>query len=470
MATPSGRGFAAGRESAPGPPTRPGTSTPCGSANAGRAGGEWYYTGPDFHRPIAIPQRVDPSTVGAVAPPRDGFVEDNDDNDRFPDRGPGEFRQGHFGDLASDPDGVFPGNDADHDGVPDSNRNQNAVPDWEEPFLLFYTEPDIYVYGRDWNHNGVVDVREDDEEPDYPYKVDTRGLHLFGSLSPVRGLTLTAGRLDGEGIASGGPNESTYGRVAYGAGNQRWGRLRLETSVERVRDDIEDNYRIYDNILTRPAGGANFADRLTLGFLHKDVRDRLEWRDSWQQENFAEWRLTPLAGLTLWGNTRWSINHQQGGLLIEGRDLGKDEIRLLTAVVRAEYEWTHSDYQILAQGKLLRLRQVRDSSPEALADEWLATPILKGSYRLTPRTQIWLGFQGLPGLPLRNEDNAININTYEESVWALQLTNRSPYLGYDILVSLGFKSQRRLYEDPSRDLDNRRTRSVFLRVLLGYHE
>ena len=140
-----------------------------------------------------------------------GFVEDNDDDDRYPDIGHGHRPVIFYTSPDYDPDGVFPGKDEDSDGIPDTNRNGNTIPDYLEPFLRFDVEPDQFVYGRDWNNNGIVDLREDDLRPDYPYEVDQHGTHVYGRLHLPHGFGLSAGRLDAEGITSGARNESLYG-------------------------------------------------------------------------------------------------------------------------------------------------------------------------------------------------------------------------------------------------------------------
>ena len=104
--------------------------------------------------------------------------------------------------------GVYPGLDADQDGQPDTNVNRNEFADYVEPFLMYYVEPDEFVYGDDFNNNGVVDGRENDNRPDYPYPLDTDGYHVFGELSgrspapcPRRPLRVPA---DGRGRAQRG--------------------------------------------------------------------------------------------------------------------------------------------------------------------------------------------------------------------------------------------------------------------------
>ena len=64
--------------------------------------------------------------------------------------------------------GVFPGLDDNGDGIIDTNVNDNLLPDYVEPFLMYYVESEEFVYGDDFNNNGVVDSRENDNKPDYP--------------------------------------------------------------------------------------------------------------------------------------------------------------------------------------------------------------------------------------------------------------------------------------------------------------
>ena len=191
------------------------------------------------------------------------LMEDNDDRDRFPD---GIVRSSEIvggtslGDPGADPDGVFPGKDKDNDGVPDTNRNGNKIPDYDEAFLLFDVEPDEYVYGRDWNHNGVVDYRENDYRLDYPYTPDQRGYHLFGRWHLPGGLALGFGQQQARGIAFGGHNNSTYSYLTFEAERAYFGRLFGEVLVQEVKDDIEDPYETFDEFMqSAEAAGRGFA-------------------------------------------------------------------------------------------------------------------------------------------------------------------------------------------------------------------
>jgi len=396
------------------------------------------------------------------------YVEDNDDDDSWPDTGPGA-RPRHFGDKASDPDGVFPGKDEDHDGIPDTNRNRNGLPDYEEAFLLFYVEPDEYVYGRDWNHNGIADEREDDREPDLPYQRGQKGTHVYANVRIPGGLWVGAGRVDAEGLSSGGRNESTYAQLRYRAADPSWGSIRLESLVERVHDGIANTYWRLEEILGQPLMGGGFTFRGATAYNRVLVADPLLWRNSWERQHYIEGEWTPVAGLRLWGNLRYSLNQQQGGVLIEGRDLGRGEISLWTSVLKAEYAWHPTgSWIVFGQLKSLFLQRERDSQITALADERTFVPIVKARCTITPRTELWLGMQGLPGAPMRVDDRADGFNSRDETVWVAQVTNRSPYLGYDIAMNMGFMLTNRDYDLASREIDDMNVASVYLRVILGY--
>ena len=392
-----------------------------------------------------------------------GFVQDNDDDDRYPDIGHGHRPSPHYTTIPYDPDGVFPGNDRDNDRIPDTNRNGNQVPDYLEAFLLYDVEPETYAYGRDANNNGVPDHREDDLASDYPYEIDQEGYHLFGTLHLPGGVSLTAGRLQSGGIAGGGRNESTYGVAGFRRHSPRWGSVWTETRLQRLHDDIVDNYITYGEVL----GGHRFWPT----YAPTRVTDQLEYRDSLDRQHYVEADLTPVPGLRLGCNLRYAVNEQQEATLSDGSDQVADTITRLTVVARAEYVRELSDrWQAIAQAKGLRLRRTRQSLIVDLANEWTLIPILKTSYHITPRTHLWLGTQGLPGLPLRKEDLADGRDSYEEVVRVVQLTNRSPYFGYNIATNLGIKWTRREYGDPARQREDLHITSAFLRVILGYDE
>jgi hypothetical protein len=110
--------------------------------------------------------------------------------------------------------GVYPGLDMDGDLVLDYDKNRNAIEDWREPFLAFDADPPEFAYGIDFNNNLVPDYRENDNEPDYPYRRGERGVHFFYDLG-LRPSWMTRARLGWyrtKAISGGGRNWATYSR------------------------------------------------------------------------------------------------------------------------------------------------------------------------------------------------------------------------------------------------------------------
>ena len=112
----------------------------------GRLGAEAFATNPDFYTEM---RTFVPFEIGLTETTLAGLtnntifwdlVQDNEDGDRYPDKRAGNL-QGQPNDREDeDIDGVFPGQDDDNDGLPDTNRNFNDVPDYVEPFLMYYVE------------------------------------------------------------------------------------------------------------------------------------------------------------------------------------------------------------------------------------------------------------------------------------------------------------------------------------------
>ena len=216
-----------------------------------RLGGEYFALNPDYNTTMRTFVDFELGlTEGNLAGLANStvywdLVEDNDDGDLYPDTRIGNLT-GLPNDRADfDVNGVFPGQDDDRDGFPDTNRNGNQIPDYEEPFLMYDAEPIDYVYGLDRNNNDEPDGREDDNDFDYPYDKDQRGFHLYGEVDLGRHWSLAVGRYDVEQIAGAGQN-----KVAYGLLSHRWTglsalrKLVFENNLRRVEDDIPDEFNV----------------------------------------------------------------------------------------------------------------------------------------------------------------------------------------------------------------------------------
>jgi hypothetical protein len=359
------------------------------------------------------------------------LVDDNDDDDRYADDNLRDYPDG--GETES---GVFPGLDQNHDNIPDDDQNANGTPDYEEPFLLYNSDPQEFVYGVDLNNNGVIDERENDNEPDYPYRRDRRGWHLFVSLPEARGLSGAVGYYHQREIAGAGKATSRYGRLAWQVAVPRWARVELDHDTKRVRDRIADPVFIY-----RP-GEDNNPDQTP-------TPDALLMADSWVHTTFVGTRLTRVRGLTVTNNGQWLLNRQ---LDLDGR------MQTLTLVNKADYTWKRGRLTVQPMVKHLYKKLTRSGRRRPLEAWHQFAPILRLDLRLTEQTSVQFGQQGL-GLPFtgamlsplafRLSDRVDESQTYRSADSVLMLTVKGAYQGYTVVSNTGLQKRHEVYADPA---------------------
>ena len=408
-------------------------------------------------------------------------VDDNDDGDRYPDikygNAPGVPRDR----VGTDLDGVFVNQDIDNDGAPDTNRNLNRLPDYEEPFLMFDVEPNSYVYGLDRNNNDEPDQREDDAEVDYPYEYDERGYHLFGQWNLTTHWSVAAGRYDIKEIAGHGHNRSTYGQASYrrqGEGKLR--SLHFESDVRRVQDDIADEIMVFDD----DAGprdvqfggrGIAYSRPVLQGFglpVHMVVEirpDQLFYRDSIVSDTYVRGRVLPWSSLELVQKLRRRFNWQQGGKR-HGLFQRQRRVDFWTSVSRIQYVWRWGKLTVTPQYKLLLSRLMDRERDVRLQSELRSIPILRVEYPLLSRTNLRIGFQGMGPIPYRRRDDTSKRNSFEQRTAFASITNSSRYFGYELMTIMGFNADRTEYDSPFLDDRDIHSRTFFVRVLVGFTE
>ena len=388
------------------------------------------------------------------------LVQDNDDHDRYADV--------WFGNPNSeDIDGIFPGKDEDQDGLPDTNKNYNDIPDYREPFLMFDVESDNYVYGADMDNNDVPDEREDDLDPEYPYDLDLKGAHLMGWFAPLPRLRLMLGRLHAEQIAGGRRNRMLYGRLNYRMTQFGLGSFELEHELKRVRDDIPDETLLFREDTIRPfqsAGGGNYHPQ----FGADDIADELNYRNSLVKRTYLNTRLTGLPRLAVVNRIKLEINDQRQTLFDDGTFQRQDRIRLLVGVHKASYTWESRHWRVVPQLKVLYLKKERRHTDVPLKHERQFIPIFKAEYRLTERTSVKGGIQGFPWLKYQIRDLTDPSKSFDRQNRVLLLSNRSEYFGYELIMNAGLAFEKIRFLDPHQQSRNFKVHSMFLRILLGY--
>ena len=423
----------------------------------------------NFNEPL-LPDFLGRNRVDATRTLQFDTVDDNDDKDPFPDsfflRKTVSLEGGRF---IEDPDGVFPGLDADLNGRPDINENANRVPDYYEAFLLYKVNPDAYEYGDDTNNNGVIDAREDDLKPDYPYDQDRRGLHGFGQFNLARGMKLTLGYHHASAPFGGTKAEVYYGLYEYERRLSYLADIYVVERLKRVRDDIEDEvfglgrdpiYFRPDIIPLRLPTSEEL--RNPLGFA-KLLKDPLLMRDSWVSTFYTRTRFIRVPNLNVELSVKWDNNFQRSTSFQPENRVGD-----LATVLKADYLWMPwKNLQVMPQFKWLRQRLKDDQGGVLEIDENFVYPILRLEYPISNRTTIKLGAQGFPfwkSTYRNNESQGVDFDTED---YVALISNNSSYVGYQINVNVGYQKSMRKFKDRSRveqDIDFSR---VFLRVIAG---
>ena len=370
------------------------------------------------------------------------LVEDNDDQDRFPDTV-------RFDWLSGDAQ-VFPGLDQNNDFIPDLNQNDNfvranVVPDYEEPFLRFGVDRPEFLFGVDMNHNFWVDQYENDEEPDYPYRKDHRGINLYGGADITPDLRLMVGALREELISSDQQNHSTYALLTFDHDFLRFGRLRLFEMTQLVEDDIPN-----------PLLQWSPDNSLQGGELTK-VEDPLLARETWVNQLFVGHSLQS-ASLHVMNKVNYALFHQ---LMNKGR--------------RQEHGLSASDYFL---GVINKVSYRYDLGRLTLKPRWKSefTKQTRSLFTLNSRTTLMELFSGLAETALLRStkvqtgieyvffnDLDEDINDFNALTVALQFINETAYLGYKLRALSGVAVEHKEFKEQK----DRTTSEFFITIYAG---
>ena len=376
------------------------------------------------------------------------MVDDNDDQDRRPDWRRKGWTPGD--------DEVFRGWDENNDFISDFNQNDNEnrpnlIPDYEEPFLRYFSDRPEFLYGTDMNHNGTVDRFENDENPDYPYKRDRKGYNLFGGGYATPTARLMIGQTNMKQISDDRRNEATYLVAAAESDRFRWGRWRLFQDVRRVRDTIEDDLLQW----RQPAG--------TRGTLQLE-RDQLPAQNTWVNTTWLGWNYKPAPRLELTNKLKWQLYHQ----LDDDLDLRLRGIRedgsFFGIINKAEYVIEFGTWTFVPRWKSEFRREVpvEVSSPKRrelteLFMGMLRFPLLQASFvEWGVEYELFKQLRDVP--PAGSDDSFTGLTS------VLQLRNASAYQGYNLMTTVGFEIRRRNPEGLKAEVTTRSFITIYAGV------
>ena len=346
------------------------------------------------------------------------FVDDNDDQDRYPDWGRLYQRGG------TPDDAVFPGWDENNDFISDFNENDNLIPDYEEPFLRYDVDPPEFLFGMDMNHNMWVDRFENDEEPDYPYKRDHRGYNFYFGVHITPDMRLIVGHQYERLLAERKRSRSDYFLFTFDRSFAGLGRLRMFGSFASVKDNIPDN--LIQWVQTPGTRGTM-----------KKLEDPLAARDARIGCVFVGFDYTGIEGLNLTNKLKldlWDQRRKFPGL--------RDRI-FLGLINKVDYTFTLGRLKLQPRIKNLFRREVPvlEEEPERKENLTLFSAIAK--FPVLKRSEVELGAELAVFRQLMRPVPPGFEESYEELTGAVQLTNRVDYMGYRLTTQIGMRVGRK---------------------------
>ena len=403
---------------------------------------------------------------------------DNDDNDQWPDEMINELPSAEKSDS-----GIFPGLDENNDLIPDSDQNFNGIPDWTEPILFYDADPPDFIYGIDFNNNGVVDYRENDALPDYPYPRDRQGTHLVATKQGLGrwGKWASVGYYTMQEPAGGGEAKAIYARYEHNFTSPYLGKIRINEDIKQVQDNIRDDVYVWED--------RGFTQRIPSPVPHlkgpmieaKDLNsqvfppdvDPLNMRNSLVNTLFISSTFRQLSNLNVINSIQWIRNSQAEDEFDDGTQQEAGVLSTFTMVNRLDYTISAGNLNIRPMFKHLLLRDHSSVLEDATGDGSIRSfsiyaPIVRTRFDLTAKSNLQLGFQGFPFWRHTSLDRVDESNDFKEWTLVLMMSNRSDHYGYNLASQFGFIRTSREYDDPTRASDSFDNSRLFFDIVAGF--
>ena len=443
-----------------------------------------YYTSPRF---VDSSGRVDWSNDDeARARHVYDFVDDNDDNDRINDQ-KRRFDDGRTGDQRGvrartfegfADDAVFPGLDENNDFISDFNQNDlrqrpNFLPDYEEPFLRYNVDRPEYLFALDLNNNGWGDRFENDEEPDYPYRRDRRGYNAYLSAELRPELKLTTGQVWERKPTTGARNRTYYALLAYEQSFAGLGTLTAYNSFKWVADAIAED--LVQWIQLRPVLGrpSNSPGSMTA------IRDPLGMGDALVNKLWIGAERRGRAGFQSENKLLYEFIQQRREDAVDrdGRRLQRNTRRLglinkaeypvhlgrITALPRLKQELFMDDTPFNIERQL--------GTPTADRRDWSTMASVLVKVPFMKRSVVQLGVEHLRFRDMVVDETAVTpgdpTGDYDETSFAVQLSNTTSYLGYKLMSQVGLRIDKRQIERAAQQARTETSGLTFVTVQAG---
>lgn len=388
--------------------------------------GEYFAMDPDYSTSMFIPDGQGQIDYENETNYLYELVEDNDDQDRFPD-----WRRRHtgftgvFSGSGQFPDReVFPGLDENNDFISDFNQNQNNQPDYVEPFFRYHVDPPEFLFGVDMNNNTIIDRFENDTEADYPYKRDHRGYNVNTGVAFIPQGRFMVGHLSEQLKSNHLRSRSTYALLTVDREFPEHSlHIKVMDFARKVEDDIADDMIQWFQAPSSSGGLQEF-------------RDPMIARDTFINTVFLEVGYNRFLPFT--NRLKYEAYHQLGD---EGDD--KRNRKFLGLINKADYAFApRAGMEVRPQWKQTLSMTRPSSQSEATTRHLSEVLFLRFQHRISQA--LWLGagteYEFFENLKKRPEILPPNYqDDFSRMVLGLQFTNNSDYLGYSMTANIGLR-------------------------------
>ena len=392
------------------------------------------------------------------------MIEDNDDDDMYPDTMYITRVMAISMQSLRDPDGVFPGNDVDHDGLADNEKNNNNIPDYNEPFFMFDVDPDEFVFGDDFNNNSIPDFREDDMKYDTPYDLDRRGRHFYLRFTPQRNVNVYLGSFRTRGVGLDTRTDDDYLKFNVRYNVFTVGRIFAEYRHERIQDNIQDRFVVVPTRIVYSAG----ATWRNTSYSRDLYYDEIEYRNSRVNRFYLDSTIRPVPSLSIMNHVKYERNRQVEGSMYDNTFQPKDTITTFAMVNRFVYTKAFGNWTFSPGLKFRLYKKGRSESLNPLDHYLMRIPMVTLKYAFSPATNVTLGMQGFRGMDLLYKDYIQSHNSYRQINYTVQVENRTTYFGFEVWGGFGFRLEEVSFDEPYRAFEEYKSTSFFTQLWLGY--
>ena len=296
------------------------------------------------------------------------------------------------------------------------------------------------MFGIDLNNNNWIDRFENDDLPDYPYRLDHRGYNIYAGQHLTPDAKLTVGRLKEDEISSNRRNHVLYGIFVYDRDDSQWGRLRFFNSLKRVKDNITDARR-------EPTPNLQ-----TISLAN--VEDILPARDTWVNSSYVQFDYEPVKQLNVINKIKYNLYNQQGQAFKSGSaPILKSSTHFFGLINKADYTYEIGNLVLQPKIKSEYLNQTAFLQGDPDRKEWMGIGIVQTRLPVLNNSFVESGVEYSIFRELElDEDGLLANGPAQETgdsrnlVLALQWTTIGHYLGYKLTTQFGF-SYTKLWEE-----------------------